>query len=144
MAKAWRSQIWIVATILVVGSAISLSIGLGQRSPEAIGIGEGVTVLVAAVRALVGASATDMGAVLSNRVDERQAIIRLKASRVGAIVGIGGAIIACVVTAALHMVYWPYEVIYVAAGVSYLIGLWAYGADRAMPDSTATPGHDAL
>lgn len=143
MTRSRRSQLWIAITILVVGSAISLSIGLGQRSAEAVVIGEVVTVIVAAVRVAVGAGSSDIGAVLSNRVDERQALIRLKASRVCAVVATGGAVVACIVTAALHMVYWPYEVIYVAAGVAYLVSLWVYGADREMatPPSAPLPPH---
>jgi uncharacterized membrane protein len=139
MTKRRRIQWWIPLTILVVGSAISLSVGLGQRSGRAIVIGEVVTVVVAVVRMLLSAGTSDLGAVLGNRVDERQALIRLKASRVCAIVGVGGAIVAGVATAAIHETYWPYGVIYLVAGFSYLISLWVYGADREVPEGMTPP-----
>lgn len=139
MVRPQRIQLWIPLTILLVGSAISLSIGLGQRNLTALIIGLAVTVTVAVVRSLVSATATDFGAVLGNRVDERQALIRLKASRVCAIVGVGGAIVASVAAAAAHQTYWPYEVIYVVAGVSYLVSLSVYGADRGAAGPTNPP-----
>jgi hypothetical protein len=135
MTRPRRIQWWIPLTVLIVGSAISLSIGLGQRSWAAFIIGESITVVVTVIRMLVSASGSDFGAVLGNRVDERQALIRLKASRVCAIVATGGAIVACVATAAAHETYWPYEVIYLVAAFSYLISLSVYGADREVPEA---------
>lgn len=135
MTRRRRIQWWLPLTVLVVGSAISLSIGLGQRSWAAFIIGETITVVVTVVRTLVSAGGSDFSAVLGNRVDERQALIRLKASRVCAIVATGGAIVGCVATAAAHQTYWPYEVIYLVAALSYLISLSVYGADRDIPEA---------
>jgi hypothetical protein len=130
MTRRRRVQLWIPLSVVVVGSAVSVSIGLGQRNLTAFFVGEAVTVLVATVRTLISARPSDIGAVLGNRVDERQALLRLKASRVCAIVAGCGAVLACIVAAADHQTYWPYEAIYLSAAVSYLIALRAYGADR--------------
>lgn len=128
--RSRRIRWWIPVTVVMVGGAVSVSVGLGQRSWTALVIGGVATLLVASVRTAISAGHSDIGAVLNSRVDERQAVIRLKASRVCAIVAVGGAIVAGVVAAASHTTYWPYAVIYLAAAVSYLISLWAYGADQ--------------
>lgn len=135
MTSSRGFQWWIPLSVLAMGSAVSVSVGLGQRSWAAIIIGESVTVVVTVVRTLVSVGRSDFGAVLGNRVDERQALIRLKASRVCAIVATGGAIVACVVSAALHQTYWPYEAIYLIAAFSYLVSLSVYGADREVPEA---------
>lgn len=111
----------------VGGTAISLSVGLGQHQWAAIVIGEVVTLLVVILLLVVTGQSSDVGAVLARRADERQELVRLQAARVSAIVAVAASIIACVSAAALGATYWPYEVIYLTGGISYLIGIRLYG-----------------
>ncbi len=80
-----------------------------------------------------------MGAVLGRRADERQVLVRLKASRVSAVVGVVTSVIACVIAGAMDATYWPFEVIYLAIGVSYLLSLVIYGA-HSEGDAAITDG----
>lgn len=143
MTQRRHPQLWAPLATGVIGTAISCSVGLGQHHWEVIVIGEMVTVLVVGLLSVVGAQDSDVGAVLGHRADERQELVRLRAARVSAIVAVGGSIIACVVTAAVSAVYWPFEVIYLAAGLSYLIGIRVYGADREVPGVPTSPPEGA-
>lgn len=128
MSNSRYGRLWVPLMAAIGGSAISLSVGLGQHQWEAIVIGEVVTVLVAVFLFAMSSQDSDVGAVLAHHADERQELVRLQASRVSAIVAVAGSIIACVVAAAQGAVYWPYEAIYVAAGLAYLISISLYGA----------------
>ncbi len=128
MTNSIHGRMWVPLIAAIGGSAISLAVGLGQHHWEAIIIGETVTVLVAAFLFAASAQDSDVGAVLARRADERQELVRLHASRVSAVVAVTGSVIACVVAAARDATYWPYEAIYIAAGLSYLISVRLYGA----------------
>lgn len=125
-SKYGRLRVPLMAAI--GGTAISLSVGLGQHHWEAIVIGEVVTVLVVGFLFAASAQDSDVGAVLAHHADERQELVRLQAARVSAFVAVAGSVIACVVAAAVSAVYWPYEAIYLAAAISYLISIRLYGA----------------
>lgn len=128
MTKSRYGRLWVPLIAGIGGTAISVSVGLGQGHWEAIPIGEVVTLLVVLFLFGAGAQDSDVGAVLAHRADERQELVRLQASRVSAVVAVTGSVVACVVAASLGTVYWPYEAIYVAAGVAYLISVRLYGA----------------
>lgn len=142
MSRARPSRLWTPLMAGVGGAAISLSVGLGRHTWEAIVIGGVVTALAVLVLYLAAAGDSDVGAVLGNRADERQQLVRLKASRVSAVVAVAASVIACVIAAAAGSDYWPFEVIYIVTGLSYLISLWLYGADRDAPAGTAREGLD--
>ncbi len=128
MTRIRLSGPWTPVFAGVGGSAISLAVGLGQGKWEPIVIGEVVTAMAVIALCFVGAQDTDVGAVLARRADERQVIIRMKASRVAAVVGVLASVVACVIAAARNGTYWPFEVIYIAMGVSYLVSIAIYGA----------------
>lgn len=138
MTSTRYSRVWVPLVAGIGGTAISLSVGLGQHKWEAIVIGEVVTVVVVVILFVSGAQDSDVGAVLGHRADERQQLVRLKAARVSAVVAVAGSVIACVVAAALSESYWPYEAIYLAAGISYLIGLRLYGVDWRVTEPPGT------
>lgn len=138
MTRARHSRVWVPLMAGVGGTAISLSVGFGQHKWEAILIGEVVTVIAVVILFFAAAQDSDVGAVLGHRVDERQELVRLKASRVSALVAVAGSVVACVVAAALGSTYWPYEVIYVVAGFSYLLSLRLYGADWEVAEPSGT------
>ncbi|MCU4183006.1 hypothetical protein K6U06_01425 [Acidiferrimicrobium sp. IK] len=127
MTNSKFGRLWVPLMAAIGGSAISLSVGLGQHHWEAIVIGETVTVLVVALMFAATAQDSDIGAVLAHRADERQELVRLQASRVSAFVAVTGSVMACVIAAARNATYWPYEAIYIAAGLAYLISIRFYG-----------------
>jgi hypothetical protein len=126
----WRRhrRLWAPLGAGVGGSAISLAVGLGRGNVAAIVIGEAATVVAVVIVYVTAARDSDLGAVLGHRADERQELVRLKASRVSAVVAIAGAVVACVIAAAIKATYWPFEVLYIVPGVAYLISVRAYGA----------------
>lgn len=128
MTNSKYGRLWVPLIAAIGGSAISLAVGLGQHHWEAIVIGEAVTVLVVAFLFAASTQDSDVGAVLAHRADERQELVRLQASRVSAVVAVTGSVIACVVAAARDATYWPYEAIYIAAGLAYIISIRLYGA----------------
>ena len=129
MNNSRYGRLWVPLMAGVGGTAISLSVGIGQHRWEAIAIGETVTILVATLLFAASTRDSDIAAVLARRADERQELVRLQASRVSAVVAVTGSVIACVVAAARSGVYWPYEAIYIAAGLAYLISIRVYGAN---------------
>ena len=128
MTNSKYGRLWVPLMAGVGGTAISLSVGLGQHHWEAIVIGEAVTMLVVGLLFAASTQDSDIAAVLARRADERQELVRLQASRVSAVVAVTGSVIACVVAAAQDTAYWPYEAIYIAAGLAYLISIRLYGA----------------
>ena len=141
MTRMRRHGLWNPVLAGVGGSAISLAVGLGHGKWEAIVIGEVVTAIAVVVFYLAGRHDSDVGAVLARRADERQVLIRMKASRVSAVVGVLASVVACVIAAAMDATYWPFEVIYIAIGASYLISLAIYGAAPGSDD--AVTGNEA-
>ena len=139
MTRRTRHKLWAPVLAGVAGTAISLAVGLGHAQWDAVVIGEAVTVIAVVVMYLASAQDSDVGAVLGRRADERQVLVRLKASRVSAVVGVVTSVIACVIAGAMDASYWPFEVIYLAIGVSYLLSLAIYGADSE-GDSAITDG----
>ena len=141
MTQRKRHRLWTPMLAGVGGTAISLAVGLGHHYWGAIVIGEAVTVIAVVILYVASANDSDVGAVLGHRADERQVLVRLKASRVSAVVGVVTSVVACVIAAAMDATYWPFEVIYIAIGVSYLLGIAIYGAgsesDAAMNDGEA-------
>jgi len=72
---------------------------------------------------------SDVSAVLGNREDERQGLIKLRAARLALLVTLL-AILACCLIAALEKVaIWPYQVLAVVLSLGYLVGLKIYGND---------------
>lgn len=140
MAGTRYARLWVPLMAGVGGTAISLSVGLGQHAWPAIVIGEVLTLMAVAFLVFAGMQDTDMGALLGHRTDERQALIRLKAARMSAVVAVVASVVACVVSAAAGSTYWPFEVIYLGAGLSYVAGLRFYGADRDEPEPTEPGG----
>jgi hypothetical protein len=141
MTRNRRHGLWTPVLAGFGGSAISLAIGFGHGKWEAIVIGEVVTAVAVVVLYFASAQDSDVGAVLGHRADERQVLVRLKASRVSAVVGVLAAIVACVIAGSIDTTYWPFEVIYIVMGASYLIGLGIYGA--ASEGDGAVTGNEA-
>jgi hypothetical protein len=121
-------RLWTPVIAGIGGTAISLAVGLGQGKWLPFVIGETTTaVAVVGLYALAG-SDSDLGAVFAHRADERQELVRLKASRVSALLAVIGAVVACVIAAAMNATYWPFEVLYIVPGLAYVMSVRIYGA----------------
>ena len=94
MTRRTRRKLWAPVLAGVAGTAISLALGLGHAQFGAVVIGEAVTVIAVVVMYVASAQDSDVGAVLGRRADERQVLVRLKASRVSAVVGVVTSVIA--------------------------------------------------
>lgn len=127
MTRRRHPRLWTPVLAGVIGSAVSLAIGFGQGQPAAIVVGLSVTALVVAVLYVVSGQESDVGAIVGSRTDERQALVRLKASRLSSVVAVLAAVLACVIAATLGTTYWPFEVLYLVTGAAYLVGLGIYG-----------------
>jgi uncharacterized membrane protein len=121
-------RLWTPVIAGIGGTAISLAVGLGQGKWLAFVIGAVTTVVAVVALYLLARSDSDLGAVFGHRADERQELVRLKASRVTALVAVIGSVVACVIAAAMDATYWPYEVLYIVPGLAYLISVRVYGA----------------
>ena len=127
-------RVWTPVIAGVAGTAISLAVGLGQHHLVAIPIGGAATVITVVLLCVVAAGDSDLGAVLGRGTDERQDLVRLRASRVSTVVAVVASVVACVIAASIDEVYWPFEAIYILTGAAYLISLKVYsGRDLADP-----------
>ena len=113
---------------VVFGSVISTAIGIGQSWVGA-AIAYAVTAIVAGIFYVVGwsESASDASAVIGGRADERQQLVRLRATQAGLVAAVVASGIACLVSAIVKASFWPYEVIVDVVVFAYLIGLRVYG-----------------
>lgn len=127
MTRRSHRRLMVPAVAAVGGSAISLSVGLGRGNLAALLIGEAATVVAVVVLYATAARDSDLGAVLGGHADERQELVRLKASRVSAVVAITGSVVATVIAAAINATYWPFEVLYIVPGLAYVISVRVYG-----------------
>jgi uncharacterized membrane protein len=142
MTRNRYRRLWTPLIAGVAGSAISLAVGLGHHAWAAIVIGEVVTAITVVILYVVVTGDSDLGAVLGHGTDERQDLVRLKASRASSLVAVVASVVACVIAAAIDHVYWPFEAIYLLTGAAYLIGLKVYGArDEVDP---ASAGDDPI
>lgn len=137
--KSSRSRpLWAPVIAGIAGSAISLAVGIGQHNWVAFLIGEAATAITVVVLYVVAGGDSDLGAVLGRSSDERQDLVRLKASRVSTVVAVTASVVACVIAAAMNDTYWPFEAIYILTGVGYLIGLKVYSARDARNPADAS------
>jgi hypothetical protein len=123
-----HSRLWTPVIAGIGGTAISLAVGLGQARWLPVVIGEAATAIAVVILYLIARSDSDLAAVVGHRADERQELVRLKASRVTALVAVIGSVVACVIAAAMDATYWPFEVLYILPGLAYLISVRVYGA----------------
>jgi hypothetical protein len=123
-----HSRLWTPVIAGIGGTAISLAVGLGHGKWLAFVIGEATTAVAVVVLYLLAGSDSDLGAVFGHRTDERQELVRLKASRAAALVAVIGAVVACVIAAAMNATYWPFEVLYIVPGLTYVMSVRVYGA----------------
>jgi hypothetical protein len=124
---------------LLFGCMISTAIGIGQSWIGA-AITYAVTAMVSVVFLLVGRRESDLAAVLGGHADERQELVRLKAAHAALVTAVIATGIACLISAVVNAVFWPYEVIIDVVAVGYLVGLYAFGVQ--LRSETSDPADD--
>jgi hypothetical protein len=111
----------------VAGTVIAASVGIRQGWGPAL-LSEFVVICWVALLYIIGGAATDTGAVLGQRDDERQHLVGLKAARLSLAAVLGAVVGACFIAAVAGYPFWPFEVLAVIIGVVYFIGLRVYSA----------------
>jgi hypothetical protein len=134
MSRKNYRRLRVPASSLLLGTAVALAVGLGWNWSGAI-FSEMVTLCAVTIVYLAGGSDSDTGAVLGDRPDERQELIRLKAANLAMIVALVAVVGACIIAAAVKAAFWPFEVLVVIIGVSYLVGLGIYGHERPVTEA---------
>lgn len=132
MSQRKYPRLWAPIAVGIMGSALAAAVGVSRGWGAASGV-EVAVFLVAAFVYLLGGSDSDAGAVLGNRPDERQVLVRLKSQALAMKVMYLGALIGWAVAIALKGLYWPFDLIFSAGGLAYFIGLGLYGAHEDRP-----------
>jgi hypothetical protein len=115
-----------------MGTALAVAVAVSRGWSAAIGV-EVAVFLIAAYLYLLGGNDSDAGAVIGNRADERQKLVRLKAQSLAMTVMYLAALIAWAVAIALKGLYWPFDLIFSCGGITFLIGLQIYGVRADSP-----------
>jgi hypothetical protein len=127
MTRNRPGRLWTPVIAAVAGTAISIAVAVGKDTWVAVVIGEAATAVSVVVICLMASSDSDLGAVLGRGADERQDLVRLKATRVSSLVAVIASVTATIIAAANNSTYWPFELIYALTGVAYLVSLKVYG-----------------
>jgi hypothetical protein len=114
-----------IATV-VIGTAIAGATAIGHTWGDAL-ICEIVTFVVALGYFLLTGSDSDIGAIYGQRSDERQIMVRLRATRLAFVMMIGAAYVCAMISVALNESYWQAEVIGSVGGVAFLVSLVRLG-----------------
>lgn len=104
MSRRKYPRLWSPIAVGIMGSALAAAVGVSRGWGAASGV-EVAVFLVAAFVYLLGGSDSDAGAVLGNRPDERQVLLRLKSQALAMKVVFLGALIGWAVAIALKGLY---------------------------------------
>ena len=104
MSRRKYPRLWSPIAVGIMGSALAAAVGVSRGWGAASGV-EAAVFLVAAFVYLLGGSDSDPGAVLGNRPDERQVLLRLKSQALAMKVVFLGALIGWAVAIALKGLY---------------------------------------
>jgi hypothetical protein len=138
MNSKWR-RLRVPASSLVLGTGVACAVGIGSTWASA-AFSESITVCVVVALYLSGRGETDAEAVLGSRADERQDLVRLQAANLSLAVTVVAVVGACIISAAAGAAFWPYEVLAVLLGISYLVGLSRYSFRQ--DAGAGAPHHD--
>jgi hypothetical protein len=149
MTKVNRSRLLIPAIVFGAGSVIAVALRVGHTWQGAL-ITEVATLVIASAYFVTSGRDSDAGAIYGQRSDERQAMIRLQASRLGFIVMMCAAFVCVVVTVAANDNYWQADVIGSLGALTFLFSLVTHGAHnhlvsdagRGVMDANEESGHE--
>jgi len=110
-------------SILAGGAVIGAIVPYAHGWKSLLGLGL-LTGVYAAGWYLAGGRDSDFGALMSAKLDERQAYRRLKAQALVGIVMSRIAGVACLAAMAARATIWPFEIIAFVPGVTFFVG-WA-------------------
>jgi hypothetical protein len=127
MMKIHNSRLTVPVTVSAAGSVVAGAVAVGHTWRGAL-ITEVVTLVIAAAYYVAAGRESDAGAIYGQRTDERQATVRLNASRLAFVAMICAAFVCAVVTVAQHDSYWQADVIGSLGGLTFLFSLVIFGA----------------
>ena len=127
MTKTKFSRLLAPVVVTVAGSVIAGAVAIGHTWADAL-IAELVTLVIGIGYFLLTGSDSDVGAIYGHRADERQRLVVMKAARLATIAMVGVAFVCVVITVALDDNYWQADVIGTLGGLSYVFGMFVYGA----------------
>lgn len=114
-------------TIMITGGA-----GLTAATAAAYGWAAAIPVAALAVVAAVGyyvwgGRDSDTGAMLGQRADERQSLLRTRAQALGGVAGTVAGLVGYMVAIAVHDPVWPFVLIFGVQVTGFIAGLAIYG-----------------
>jgi hypothetical protein len=126
MTRIRNSRLYAPIAAVVVGSVIAGATAIGHTWGDAL-ICEIVTLVVALGYFLLTGSDSDIGAIYGQRSDERQVMVRMRATRFAFMAMIGAAFVCGIISVALNKSYWQADVIASVGGVVFLVSLVRFG-----------------
>jgi len=125
MIKTMHPRLRVPAVMAVLGSVIAVATFIGSGWAAAVIMEITTVILTVGYFALAGRD-SDVGALVGSRPDERQATIGMRATALAGTVVTLVAIVGFVVATAVGRDVWPFLLICVVGGVTYLVGLAIY------------------
>lgn len=129
----------------IAGLVLAGAWAIGGGAQRWLAIVIAITVLGYAVAGYVWAGQdTDEGALLGSRADERQQVVGQKARALAGVVAMAAAYIGLVITVAVKRDdAWPFAIMLVVTGFSYIFGLSSYGSGEPAEEDDEDAGQQA-
>jgi len=130
MKSTRRGRLIAPAMTIIGGTGLAAAVAAAQGWEAAI------PVAVIAVAGAIGyyvwsGRDSDMGAMLGQRVDERQSLLRMRAQSLAGVAGGFAGIVGYMVAVALKDPVWPFVLILGVEAAAFIAGLAIYGAHGA-------------
>ncbi|MGD0555324.1 MAG: hypothetical protein ABSA93_10130 [Streptosporangiaceae bacterium] len=126
MKSAKHGRVVVPAIMIIFGTGLTAAVAVGRGWGAAIPA-EAMAVILAVGYYIWGGRDSDTGAMIGQRVDERQALLRMRARALAAqAVGIVG-LIGYMVAIALKDPVWPFALFIGVDVIAFIVGLAIYG-----------------
>lgn len=127
MKSAKHGRLRVPAIMIIGGAGLAAAVAAGQDWEAAIPVA--ALAVVAAIGYYIwGGRDSDTGAMIGQRVDERQSLLRTRAQALGGVAGVLAGLIGYMVAVALKDPVWPFVLVLGAEAVGFIAGLAIYGA----------------
>jgi hypothetical protein len=127
MNSAKRRRLRAPAAMIAGGAALAAADAVGRGWKQAIGV-----VVIAVIAAIgyyiVGGRDSDFGAMVGQKVDERQNLLRTRAQALAGVVVAFTAVVGYVVAIALRDPVWPFALFAGVDAAAFIVGLAIFGA----------------
>jgi MFS family permease len=129
MKSAKHGRLVAPATTIIFGAGLAAALAAAQGWEDAIPVA--VIAVAGAVGYYVwGGLDSDTGAMLGQRVDERQSLLRMRAQALAAVAVAVTGVVGYIVAVALKDPVWPFVLFLGVEVVVFIAGLVIYGARR--------------